>query len=135
MRSLQRLRGEVGHDHFLHPLHHPVGDGLANRDSADALHAGSNALQVLNVHGGEHANVGVEKLKHVFVALAVLAAFDVGVGKLIHQDHGRLAGQDAFRSISSKIGALIFDLLSRNGVELLRLVRQFPFAREFRPPR
>ncbi len=78
--GLQGFRGEVGHDDLVGTLDEPVGHDLADLDSGDALHGGGDAFDVLDVHGGEHVDVGGEDVEHVLVALGVKAAFDVGVG-------------------------------------------------------
>ena len=117
--GLQRLRSEVRHDHFPHPLHHPVGNSLPHRDAADSLHAGSDTLQVLDIHGRQDADVGVHQLQNVFVAFVVPAAFDVGVGQFVDQHHRRFAGQNCVEVHFLEDRALVFEFLSGDGFEFL----------------
>ena len=83
------------------------------------LHAGSDTLQVLNVHRGQDANVVVQQLQNIFVALVMPAAFDVGVGQFVDQDHRRLAGENSVQVHLLEDGAFVFEFFSGNGFELL----------------
>ena len=79
---------------FVDALQQPVGNSLAHDDAGDLVNKGCNALQVLNVHGGEDIDLVLEQLQNVFVALVVLAAVDVGVGQLIDDRDLRTARED-----------------------------------------
>ena len=60
-----------------------------------------------------------QNLQHIFVALAVLAAGNIRVGKLVHQrPRADCARGWRPRSISSKIVSLVIDLLARDRFEL-----------------
>jgi len=61
---------------------------------------------VLDVHGREHGDSGVEQLEHIFVALAMLAALDIGMRKLVNKRGLRLAREIASTSISSNVAPL-----------------------------
>src|SRR5215471_5598721 len=58
---LQSLRGQVSHHNLVYSFQNPVGHGLAHLNSSDALHGGSDAFEVLNIHGGEHVDPCVEQ--------------------------------------------------------------------------
>ena len=83
--GLQSLRSEIGHYDLSCPLHHPVRNGLAHLHSSELPDRGSQALDVLHVHGGNHVDSGVQQLQNVFITLAVLAALNVGVGQFVYR--------------------------------------------------
>ena len=116
---MQGFGREVRHDNFISSLDEPVGNGLADLNAGDALHGWRNALDVLHVHGGEHIDIRVEQVENVLVALAVLAALDVRVGKLVDQDDLRFAGKDAVEVHLFEDDALVLNLLPRNLLQLL----------------
>ena len=115
---LQRLRRQIGHHDFVDSLQHPVGNRFPHLNSRDALHRRRDALEVLNVHGGEHVDAGVEQFEHIFIALAMLAAFDVGVRQFVDQSDLRLARQDGVHIHLFEQRALVFDLLARNDFQV-----------------
>ena len=84
--------------------------------TGDALDQRIEALDVLHVDGGEHVNLRVQQLDHVFIALGVFAAFNVGVREFVNQRHRRLAGEDRIHIHFGEDGAFVFDLLARNHV-------------------
>ena len=121
--GLKRLRRQIGHHDLVGALHQPVRHGLANRDAGDALHGGCDALDVLHVHGCENVDVGGEHVEHILVALAVFAAFDVGVGELVDQDDLRAVGRECRRDPSPRRRRLCI----RSSVgEFSRVVRPTP---------
>ena len=63
--------------------------------------------------------VGVDQLQNVFITFAVAAAFDVGVGQFVDQHHRRLASQNSVQVHFLEDRALVFELFSGNGFELL----------------
>ena len=109
--GLQRLRREVGHHDLVGALHHPVRHGLADRNAGDALHGGRDALNVLHVHGGEDVDVGIEHVEHILVTLAMLAAFDVGMGEFVDQDDLRLSRENGVDVHLFEDDALVVDFL------------------------
>ncbi len=91
---LQRFRRQVDHHHFVDALQHPVRHRLPHLNSRHALHRRRHALQVLDVHGRKHIDAGIQQFEHVFVALAVFAALDVGVRQFIDQRDPRMAREN-----------------------------------------
>ena len=49
------------HD-FIYPLHHPVRHRLADLHSGDLQNGGAEALDVLDIHGGEDIDVVLQQL-------------------------------------------------------------------------
>ena len=95
---LRRARGrEIDEYDFVGFVHHPVRHGFANADAGDVPHLVVEAFQVLDVHGGEDVDAGVEQCVHVLPAFGVVAAGDVAVGELIHHGDGGLAGAASLR--------------------------------------
>ena len=86
---LERFGGEVHHHGFLRQLKKPIGNSLADDHAGKGVDGGRHAFDVLDVHGGDHVDVRFENFQHVFVALAIFAAGDVGVRKLVNQGHLR----------------------------------------------
>ena len=81
----QFVHRDVDIDHFVGALEKAVGNGLADDGVGGTIDGIVQRLEVLDVDRGHHVDAGVEQLEHIFVALAVLAAGDVGVGQLV--DH------------------------------------------------
>ena len=89
---LQRFGSEVDHYRFVGSKRNPVGNGFANDHAGDGANGGRNAFHVLNIHGREHIDFRGKNFLHVFVALAMFAAGNIGVRQFIHEDDLRLAG-------------------------------------------
>ena len=90
----QLVHGHVDVHHFVGALEEVVGNGLADDGVGGAVDGVVQRLQVLDVHRRHHVDAGVQQLQHIFVALAVLAAGNVGVGQLVHHHGVGMAGQD-----------------------------------------
>jgi len=63
-------------------------------DPGQGLNGVVEAVEVLDVHGGDDVDPGVEDLLDVLPAFDVAAAGHVGVGQLVDQCHGRSADDD-----------------------------------------
>ncbi len=96
-----------------------VGDGLADLDAGDALDGGGDALDVLDVEGGEDVDVGGEELLDVLVALGVFAALDVGVGELVDEDDLGAAGEDGVEVHLLEGDAAVLEVPAGHDGELL----------------
>ena len=116
--ALEGLGSEIDHDGFVGHGGNPVGDGFADGDSGDAADGGREAFHVLDVQGGEHIDFGGENFLDVFVALAVLAAGDVGVSKFVDEDDGGTAGDDGVDVHLFEEGAFVFDFAEWDLFEL-----------------
>ncbi len=90
MRACRGFRSQVGENNFVHPLHHPVRNRLPHHHPGNAPDHRRHAFNVLHVHGRNHVDLRVQQIHHVFVALAVPAAFDVGMRQLVHQHDLRM---------------------------------------------
>ena len=102
--------GEIGEDDFVGTIEDPVRDCLADGDAGEALDARGEALDVLDVDGGEDVDVGVEEEEDVFIALGGAAAVDVGVGELVDEDDLGMASEDGVDVHLGEDGALVIDL-------------------------
>ncbi len=73
---------------------HPVRNPLPDLHPGDLLHRVGDALQVLDVHGRDHVDPGLEKLQHVLPALLVgPRARHVGMSELVDEGDLRVPGQ------------------------------------------
>jgi len=117
--SDERFGGEIGDDDFVGAVEDPVGNGFADRDAGEALDAGGEAFDVLDVDGAEDIDVGVEEKEHVFVALGVAAADDVAVGEFVDEDDLGLALEDGIDVHLVEEGALVIDLAGGDDFELV----------------
>lgn len=115
---LQRLWRQIRHHHLIRALHHPIGNGLANRDPGDALNCRPQAFDVLNVDRGQNVDLRSQKLQNIFVSLAVLAARNVGMRQLIDQHDIGLALQNRVHVHLLKKRALVFDRFERHTLHL-----------------
>ena len=85
--------------------HHPVRHPLADPGPGHVLDRVGDALQVLDVDGGDHVDAGGEDLQDVLPALVVpTGSRDVGVGQLVDQGHLRVAGAARRRDPSPRSG-------------------------------
>jgi hypothetical protein len=81
----QRVGRQVDQDDLVGLVQQPVGEGLTDPHAGDLVDLVVEALQVLDVHGGEDVDAGLQQLLDVLPALGVAAARVVGVGQLVHQ--------------------------------------------------
>src|SRR5271165_6069647 len=114
---LQSLRRDVRHHNFVDSLQDPVGHRLPHHYARDLVHHGRDTLEVLHVHGRNHIDVIFEQLENIFVALVMLAAFDVGVRQFVHQCDLRMPLKDGVHIHLFKERALVVDLLARNRLQ------------------
>ncbi len=129
---MQGLGSQIGHDDLVGALHEPVRHRLANLDAGDALDRGRDALDVLHVHGGEHVDVGGKDIENIFVALAVFAAFDIGMRKFVDENDLRTASEDSFEIHLLEDDASVFDLSSGEPAPAGRQARRCAGVRGFR---
>src|SRR5271165_2752300 len=114
---LQSLRRDVRHHNFVDSLQDPVGHRLPHHYARNLVHHGRDALEMLYVHGRNHIDVIFEQLENIFVALVMLAAFDVGVRQFVHQCDLRMPLKDGVHIHLFKERALVVDLLARNRLQ------------------
>ena len=110
--TAQRLRGHVLQLDLVGPADHLVGDGLALLHPGDRRHHVVERLQVLDVHGGDHVDAGVQQLLDVLPPLLVARAGDVGVRELVDEGDLRRPGQDGRQVHLGEQGAAVGDLLA-----------------------
>src|SRR5450759_4775188 len=110
---LQRLRSQVDHHYFVDSLQYPVGNGLPYLDPGDSLHRRGYALQVLDIHGGKNVDPRVQQLQHIFVALAMFAALDIGVRQFVHQSDPRVPRENGVDVHLFEERALVLDRFAR----------------------
>lgn len=116
------LGGEIAHDDLIGAIEDPVGNGLPDGDSGEALDAWCEAFDVLDVDGGEDIDASVEKEKNVFVAFGKAASLDVGMGELVDEGDLWLAGEDGVDVHLREDGSLVIDLAAGHLLELLRKI-------------
>ena len=114
---MQCLGGEIGEDDFVHALHHPIGNGFTNLYACNLLHGGSDALDVLHVHGRKYIDLGLQQFHDVLIALGVLAALNVGMGQLVDHDHGRFAAENGVHVHLFKRCAFVLKFARRDAFE------------------
>src|SRR5579875_99353 len=113
----QRPRCQIDHDHFIGLLHYPIGNRLAHADSGDLVHLVVQALQVLDVHGGEHVDSGFQENLHVFPTFGAGRSGHVRVRELVDRAALRAARQNGIDIHLFKRGATVLDFLSRNDLQ------------------
>src|SRR5580658_6470169 len=111
---------EVDHDGFRGCQGNPVGDRFADGDSGDGADDGRDAFDVLNVERGDDVDFRGEKILNIFVALAMLAAGNIGVGQFIDEDDLRLARKNGIHIHFFEDGSLVLHFSARNGFHLGR---------------
>ena len=114
----ERFGSQVHHHGFACAERNPVGNGFTNSDTGDGTHGGSDAFDVLDVERGNDVNLCGEKFLDVFIALAVAAAGNIGVGELINEDDAGAASEDGVNIHLFERSALVIDFLTGNGFEL-----------------
>lgn len=91
----ERAGREIDEDDFVGLFDDPVGNGLADFDSGDLAHLVVEALQMLDVHGGENVDAGLEQNHDVFPALGVGNTGDVGVREFVDGANFGMTGEDS----------------------------------------
>jgi hypothetical protein len=82
---------------------------------------------VLDVHGGENVDPGIQQFENVFVAFTMLAAFDVGMRQFVHQRDPGLAGENGVDIHLFEDRSLVVDLLPRHYFQVRdQLPNRFP---------
>ena len=81
----QGVGQQVGQDHLVGLVQQPVGEGLADPDPGELEDLVVEALQVLDVHGGEHVDAGVQQLLDVLQRLGLRPPGWLGMGQLVDQ--------------------------------------------------
>src|SRR6266536_607913 len=89
----QRAGWQVDQHQRVGPPQQAVGERLAHPHAGQLEDLVVEALEVLDVDGGEDVDVGIQQLLDVLPALGVAAAGVVGVGQLVDQAELRLAVQ------------------------------------------
>ena len=99
----QLVDGDVDVDDFVGAAEQAVGDGFANDRAGGAGDGVVERLKVLDVDGGHDVDAGVEQFEHIFVALAVARAGNVGVGQLVDDAQVGWRARTASISISRRM--------------------------------
>ena len=95
VQSLDQVLGrDVDHLDIVGPLQDRIRHGLPHADAGDLRHHVVQALDMLNVHRGEHVDAGREQFLHIHVAFGMAAALGIGVGQLVDEDERGPAPQD-----------------------------------------
>src|SRR5690242_6650266 len=115
---LKSLRSQIDHNGFGSGEGHPVRNRLAHDNSGDRAHYRRDAFNVLNVERGDDVDIGGENLLDVFVALAVLAAGNIGMSKFIDEHDGGAPCQNGIDVHLFKDGAFVLNLPARNVFQL-----------------
>ena len=115
---LQGFGSEVDHHGFGGRERHPIRDGFAHDDAGDGADHRREALDVLDVERRDHVDFGGENFLDVFVALAVFAAGDVGVGEFVDQDDFGMSRDDGVDVHFLEHRAFVLELFAWNGFEL-----------------
>ena len=115
------LRAHVDELDLVGAAHDLVGHRLALLHAGDPLDDVVQALEVLDVHRGDDVDAGVEEVVDVLPALLVTAAGHVGVGELVDERHGGLAGQDGIDVHLLEGGAPVVEAAARHDFEVAEL--------------
>ena len=118
----QLLRRAVDELHLLGGPDDVVRDRLALLDAGDALDHVVERLEVLDVDGRDHVDPGVEQLVHVLPALLVPRARHVGVGQLVDEGDGGVAGEDGVDVHLLELGLAVLHGPARNDLEIAELL-------------
>ena len=105
------------HD-FVGAIEKGIRNGLAHADAGRAADRVIERLEMLDVHGGHHADAGLEQFQDVLIALGVPAARRVGMGELIHHAQLRIPGEDGVEIHFLERNASIVKSFSREDLEI-----------------
>ena len=89
----ERDRGEIDQLQLFRATHGLVRDRLALLDGCDLLDDVVQRLQVLDVHGRDDVDPGLEQLLDVLPALRIARAGDIGVRELVDERDLRPPGE------------------------------------------
>jgi hypothetical protein len=99
--------------------HHPVRDAFTDPRPGHVLHLVGDALQVLDIDGGDDVDPGGEDLQHVLPAFLVLpGSGHVGVGELVDQGDLRVPAQDRVQVHLLQHAAPVLDLLAGHDLQV-----------------
>ncbi len=126
--AAQCLRRHVDELDLVGGPDHRVGNRLPLRHAGDLLDDVVQRLQVLDVHGRDHVDAGVEQLGHVLPALDVGRAGHVGVGQLVDQGHLRPPGQHGVQVHLVEVGVPVGQPGPRDDLEVADLLGGVPAA-------
>ena len=93
--SPERVRRHVDELDLIRHVDDPVRHGLALADARHVGHHIIQALDVLDVHGRDDLDAGMEEVDHVLPALRAAGAGDVRVRELVDQSHLGMALEHA----------------------------------------
>ena len=124
----QRLGRDVDEHHLVRLGEQPVRERLAHAHAGQLGDLVVQRLEVLDVDGGEHVDPGLEQVRDVLVALAVLDARRVGVRELVDEAQlGRPRQQPGEIHLAHRVAAVVDDA---EGLDLEPLC----LRRRLRPP-
>ena len=114
-QPLYQLVGrEVDVHHLVGRGQHAVRHALADLDPGDLLHGFVQAFDMLDIDRRYDADSGVEQLHHVLPPFGIAAAFDVGVGQLVHDHDFGMEVQDGLRVHLFQLLALVEEPAARH---------------------
>jgi hypothetical protein len=114
----KRFGSEVHHHGLGSAERNPIGDGFADSDARDGADRGSDTFNVLDVERGNDVDLRGEKFLNVFIAFAVAAAGNVGVGEFVDEDDAGAAGEDGVNIHLFERSAFVIDFPAGDGFEL-----------------
>ena len=82
----QFLGRQVDIHHFVRLLQNPVGNPFLHLNPRNLLHFAAQAFDVLDINRGNHINIGVKQLHHVFPSLAMAAPFHIGMSQFVNNN-------------------------------------------------
>src|SRR5262245_40996945 len=84
----QIFRREVEIHYLIRLLEKGIGDRFTDGDVSRLLDEVIEAFQVLDVHGADNVNPGIEQFEHILITLLIAGSWNVCMGKFI--DDGNL---------------------------------------------
>jgi len=120
--SDERFGRDVADDNLVGLIQDPVRHLLPNRDAGERLHAGSEALHMLNVNRAENIDLVLQQQEDVFVALCKAATLDVGVSQFINKRNLRSTGENCVYVHFGKKSSFVLQFATGN---VFQFVRQF----------
>lgn len=91
-------------------------------NAGDLPHLVVETLQVLHVHRRPDIHAGVQQFQRVLPSLGAFRAGHVGVGQLVDETHGGMAGHDRSGVHLLECHPSVLDLASGHGFKTLRLI-------------
>jgi hypothetical protein len=96
-----------------------IGNGLAHHDARDLGDDVVQALEVLDIEGGIDVDARIEQILHILVALGMPGSGGIGMGQLVHEGEGRVAGDHPVHIHFGEVHAVIFNGLGGEDLEPL----------------